>query len=163
MRLPTSESAKAAQRPTTRPFEARCPRCNVTAPIERRRCLHCGGPTSPSTGSSNLTSGNLEALLRAAVTGESGDVAPAPGAPPRDAWTKPPDSTRGFPTLPSRTPDARRAPMRAPTGPIGVATPDESAAEGEPNTATPIVRRLGGLAWIVGLVAYSILRQCHGQ
>jgi hypothetical protein len=28
------------------PFETRCPRCGVSYPVETRRCIHCGGPTS---------------------------------------------------------------------------------------------------------------------
>jgi hypothetical protein len=27
------------------PYEVRCPRCDVTFPIETKRCMHCGGPT----------------------------------------------------------------------------------------------------------------------
>jgi hypothetical protein len=29
-------------------YEVRCPRCDVTFPIETKRCIHCGGPTGPS-------------------------------------------------------------------------------------------------------------------
>ena len=28
------------------PYEVYCYRCNVTAPVGTRRCLHCGGPLS---------------------------------------------------------------------------------------------------------------------
>lgn len=28
------------------PFEVRCPRCDVSFPIETRRCIHCGGATT---------------------------------------------------------------------------------------------------------------------
>lgn len=30
------------------PYEVRCPRCNVTFPVETRTCIHCGGPTGAS-------------------------------------------------------------------------------------------------------------------
>jgi hypothetical protein len=30
------------------PYEVRCPRCDVSFPVETRRCIHCGGPTSAS-------------------------------------------------------------------------------------------------------------------
>jgi hypothetical protein len=26
-------------------FETRCPRCDVSYPVETRKCIHCGGPT----------------------------------------------------------------------------------------------------------------------
>ncbi|HPG25434.1 MAG: hypothetical protein H6748_20805 [Spirochaetaceae bacterium] len=28
------------------PFEVRCPSCRVTFPVETKRCVHCGGPTT---------------------------------------------------------------------------------------------------------------------
>ena len=31
---------------TLTPFEVYSPRCRVTFPVETRRCVHCGGPTS---------------------------------------------------------------------------------------------------------------------
>ncbi len=32
-------------------YEVRCARCEVSFPVETRRCLHCGGPTGrPGTG-----------------------------------------------------------------------------------------------------------------
>jgi hypothetical protein len=30
------------------PYEVRCLRCDVSFPVETRRCIHCGGPTSAS-------------------------------------------------------------------------------------------------------------------
>ncbi len=30
------------------PYEVRCLRCDVSFPVETRRCVHCGGPTSAS-------------------------------------------------------------------------------------------------------------------
>jgi hypothetical protein len=30
------------------PYEVRCPRCDVSFPVETRRCVHCGGPTVAS-------------------------------------------------------------------------------------------------------------------
>lgn len=29
----------------TTPYEVRCPRCDVSFPVETKRCMHCGGPT----------------------------------------------------------------------------------------------------------------------
>ena len=29
-------------------YEVRCPRCDVSFPVETRRCIHCGGPTAAS-------------------------------------------------------------------------------------------------------------------
>jgi hypothetical protein len=31
-------------------YEVRCPRCDVSFPIDTRKCMHCGGPTGPSHG-----------------------------------------------------------------------------------------------------------------
>lgn len=30
------------------PYEVRCSRCDVSFPVETRRCIHCGGPTVAS-------------------------------------------------------------------------------------------------------------------
>ena len=29
----------------TSPYEVRCPRCDVSYPVETRKCVHCGGRT----------------------------------------------------------------------------------------------------------------------
>ena len=31
------------------PYEVRCSRCDVSFPIETRRCTHCGGPTATAS------------------------------------------------------------------------------------------------------------------
>ncbi|MBY0401366.1 hypothetical protein K2X89_13790 [Myxococcota bacterium] len=36
------------------PFEVRCPRCNVSFPVETRRCIHCGGATAASAAVAGL-------------------------------------------------------------------------------------------------------------
>ena len=33
---------------TVSKYEVRCPRCDVSFPVDTRRCLHCGGATGPS-------------------------------------------------------------------------------------------------------------------
>ena len=38
------------------PYEVRCPRCDVTFPIETKRCIHCGGPTTGSGIANSLDS-----------------------------------------------------------------------------------------------------------
>ena len=34
----------------TKVYEVRCSRCDVSFPVETRRCIHCGGPTGGPTG-----------------------------------------------------------------------------------------------------------------
>lgn len=34
----------------TKVYEVRCSRCDVSFPVETRRCTHCGGPTGGPTG-----------------------------------------------------------------------------------------------------------------
>lgn len=166
MRARAPASASTTSGPTslptspTRAFEARCPRCDVTAPIERRQCLHCGGPTVPSTATSSLAARAVEAALRSVATGVDDD--PAFGQSTGDAWTKPTLDARGFPTS-GPIGDARSAPTSAPTGPIGVSTKDEPGSAGGSAAGASISRLLGGLAWIIGLVALTIVRHCQGQ
>ncbi len=50
---------------TASPYEVRCPRCEVTYPIETKRCIHCGGATTAS---------GTENLLATASSGEYGNV-----------------------------------------------------------------------------------------
>ncbi len=32
------------------PYEVRCPRCDVSFPVETKTCIHCGGPTGEAGG-----------------------------------------------------------------------------------------------------------------
>jgi hypothetical protein len=56
------------------PYEVRCPRCNVTFPVETRTCIHCGGPTSASG-----THSVHEEEMRPIGIDMSGSAMPRPG------------------------------------------------------------------------------------
>lgn len=59
------------------PYEVRCPRCDVSFPIETRRCIHCGGPTAESaaTADPGAFPGPLEASHGGAPTASPESVA----------------------------------------------------------------------------------------
>lgn len=58
------------------PYEVRCLRCDVSFPVETRRCIHCGGPTSASSAGVDVAAftGRVEA-------GAPGSAAPSSPAP----------------------------------------------------------------------------------
>jgi len=56
------------------PYEVRCHRCDVSFPVETRRCIHCGGATSPSSAGIDV------AAFAGTVEAATGSV-PAPTSP----------------------------------------------------------------------------------
>lgn len=121
------------------PYEVRCLRCDVSFPPEARRCLHCGGPTSPSDAVANTG-------LVSAPSPPFGGPDPTPigiGSSGPFPWSR--DSGSADPgALASHLPDA------------AAPSPDE----GKPAVGATLLRSLGSVLWLVALVAFSIVRSC---
>ena len=116
------------------PYEVRCPRCDVSFPVETRRCIHCGGPTSAAGASS------------------ASAVDPA-GMPP---WIRTSDEGSG-PTGPDDRPGASGA-GQAPGA--GSADRADGPEEAPSSLVSTLLRTFGSLFWVIALVAFSILRSC---
>lgn len=56
------------------PYEVRCHRCDVSFPVETRRCIHCGGPTAAAGQGITVTA------FTGTVEAPTGSI-PAPHAP----------------------------------------------------------------------------------
>lgn len=66
------------------PYEVRCLRCDVSFPVETRRCVHCGGPTSASATPATIAIESTHPLPwtrpREGAVGDTGDSSvPASG------------------------------------------------------------------------------------
>jgi len=128
------------------PYEVRCLRCDVSFPVETRRCIHCGGPTSASDAVVGVGSPSPGALESARAS--------APSMPPSNAPIGI-DSSDPYPWNRSRERAAEK-----PIGPIagegGLEIPDERPA----SVGSALLRSFGSLFWIVALIGFSIVRSC---
>ncbi len=118
------------------PYEVRCPRCDVSFPVETRRCVHCGGPTSAAGASpaQALDTTGLPEWIRTRTSEEEGR---SPGA--YDA---------AGPAEVAGAPGAGHADR--------VDVPEEAPS----SLASTLLRTFGSLFWVIALVAFSILRNC---
>ncbi len=135
-------------RGTGSPYEVRCLRCDVSFPLETRRCIHCGGPTSSSGASSGAVAG-LGATM-------PGPLAPASGTSPAPIGV----ATDGpFPWSRSRDSEALPSSRPAPgSGIPGAELPEPD--EAPQTTGAKLLRSLGSFIWIVALIGFSIVRSC---
>jgi hypothetical protein len=128
------------------PYEVRCPRCDVSFPVETRRCIHCGGPTAASA--ATVEPGAFPGPLEAIRTGES-TTQPAPIAGGEDSpfsWGRSRDTVATPPPLPPES-VARGGELEPPE-------------DGPPSVVGALLRSFGSLFWIIALVAFSMLRNC---
>ena len=131
-------------RGTGSPYEVRCLRCDVSFPLETRRCIHCGGPTSASRSGAEAGAG-MGAPIQGPLATTSG-TSPTPigietGGP--------------FPWSRSREAGAPATP--GPSVPGGE-LPDPDEAPQSPGAM--LFRSFGSLIWIVALIGFSIVRSC---
>jgi hypothetical protein len=66
-------------------YEVRCPVCDVSFPVETRRCIHCGGPTAASGAVVGFGAGGASPWSGSSGNGEA---AVDPAAPP-DRFARP--------------------------------------------------------------------------
>lgn len=125
------------------PYEVRCLRCDVSFPLETRRCIHCGGPTSSFGAAAATTTG---------MTGTTGPLTPSSGTSPAPIGIE----TGGpFPWSRPREPESPRAPgANLP----GAELPDPDEVPQSPGAT--LLRSFGSLIWIVALIGFSIARSC---
>ena len=139
-------------RGTASPYEVRCLRCDVSFPLETRRCIHCGGPTSSSGASSGAVAG-LGTTMPGPLAPTSG-TSPAPIGFETDGpfpWSRPRDSD----ALPSSRPAPGPSPVQ---GIPGAELPESD--EAPQTTGAKLLRSFGSLIWIVALIGISIARSC---
>lgn len=116
------------------PYEVRCPRCDVSFPVETRRCIHCGGPTSAAGAPAPV-------------------VVDTKGTPP---WIRTSEEGGGSP---GAFDDAGSA--GAASGPGAGREDRVEVPEEQPSSlASTLLRTFGSLFWVIALVAFSILRSC---
>ncbi|MEZ4281989.1 MAG: hypothetical protein R3F21_20490 [Myxococcota bacterium] len=116
------------------PYEVRCPRCDVSFPVETRRCIHCGGPTSAAGATAPVVvdTKDMPPWIRS-----SEEAGRSPGAYD--------DAGSGGGGSVPRIGDEDRAEV-----------PEEAPS----SLASTLLRTFGSLFWVIALVAFSILRNC---
>lgn len=120
-------------------FEVRCARCNVTFPVETKRCVHCGGSTGPGHGISmrNTAFGTREA------GDHSADVGPF-------------DTTYGM--------DDEGIVFRDEAGASStVPNAADRAEDADSSPVKSLIRSMGGVIWILLLIGFSLARSCGGE
>ena len=118
-------------------FEVRCDRCDVTFPIGTRKCIHCGGATTKSTG----------ALWR--------DQDSVPGIDLESRFGGD-DNESVWPTAADPEPVLQES--EAPI-PRELASPEQTS----PSVGRSILGSMGSLVWIALLIAFSLSGRVCGE
>ncbi len=124
-------------------YEVRCPRCEVSFPVEIKVCLHCGGRTGP------------------------GDQAHA--AKPFFDFNSDSDTESGVvdtgfdaPFSSEQTDDSEAFVIAPPEDTIAIETRDESSSPA--GVGRSILGSMGSLIWVAMLIAFSVYSQlCGGE
>lgn len=114
-------------------YEVRCLRCDVSFPVETRRCIHCGGATSASS----------------AGIGVGG-------------WAEPIESTAGGMTTPTSSGSTSPGPIPTVPSPLGGSDEPDMPSDAGPQqgVGAALLRSFGSLFWIIALIGFSFARSC---
>ena len=116
------------------PYEVRCPRCDVSFPVEQKRCIHCGGPVGKP--------GRVEAATHTAPAPESSDA----------FGTRPAEHEGMMPIEPEESPF------------LSTFSDDDQGETTESRSAFgSLLRSFGTIIWIVLLIAFSLAQNCFGE
>jgi hypothetical protein len=128
-------------------FEVRCPRCDVSFPVETRTCMHCGGPTSPEG----------QAISARPIFGfDSGfDSALSTDSTPTDEALVQSGDDPSF--------DYSQAGMPPGSTPESAALDHRDIDSETPNVGRSILGSMGSLIWILMLVAFSLSGRVCGE
>ena len=135
---------------STSAYEVRCGRCNVSFPVEKKVCVHCGGRTSKPA---SLSAGDSMSSLGAGwEDGIQTDPASLPPLPP-------------VRSQPGSTPIEPIDESPFSMGQSGLGEERENDREldleDEPSSiGRSLFRSLGGIVWILLLIGFSLARNC---
>ncbi len=155
---------RIASRGKSSPYEVRCPRCDVSFPVETRTCIHCGGPTAEA-GAFFAMDDPAELVAPLESSGAStrpSSIEPETGADSPFGGIG--ESIFGESTATHDDAyhhhDAHEADhAHVAHGEYG----DDRSYEGEhgpPSFVQSLMRSMGSLIWIVILIAFSLSRSC---
>jgi hypothetical protein len=130
-------------------FEVRCAHCDVTFPVETRRCIHCGraihsrdqGGALVSIADSDWESGWESGGLLGGLSGVEPGVEPSV------------ESDRETGVRSPKPIDVMSNPVEH-EGEV----PDEPSSIGR-----SIIRSLGGFIWVIVLIGFTLARNCGGN
>jgi len=125
------------------PFESRCLRCDVSFPIETRKCMHCGGPTTRGdelSAPDPIVSSAYEPISElGSHSPDPRSILSAPGSTEQKS-----DSLFQLPDFSSGDREAQ--------------SPDEPTSIGR-----SLIQGLGGFVWIIVLIGFTLVRNCGGE
>lgn len=140
---------RIASRGKSSPYEVRCPRCDVSFPVETRSCIHCGGPTAEA--GPFLAMDDPAELV---VPLESGGMSTRPSSIEPETGVDSPFGGIGESIFGEST-----ATNDAPHDEYGGDRSHEGE-HGPPNFVQRLMRSMGSVIWIVILIAFSLSRSC---
>jgi hypothetical protein len=118
-------------------FEVRCAHCDVTFPVETRRCIHCGRAIhSRDQGGALVSIADSDWESGWELGGESG------GESDRETGVRSPK------------------PIDVMSNPVE----HEGEVSDEPSSiGRSIIRSLGGFIWVIVLIGFTLARNCGGN
>ena len=140
------------------PYEVRCPRCEVSFPVETKTCMHCGGPTgapgqilSENPVLSSTAPNRVEDFQMGGVAG-SVEPTHAPIEPSEES-----PFSHGDAFDEDTYSEARKKRQS------GAEAGGQVLAEEEEQTSTgrSLLNSLGGVIWVLLLIGFSLVRSCE--
>lgn len=127
---------------SSRSYEARCARCDVTFPIETKICVHCGGSTG------------------AGRTGPFGLRSNKQSSPGYSTGSDPFDSAYGMEDDEFVFREEAASTTSSPNS-------NKELGDGvESERSSPVkslMRSMGGVIWVLLLIGFSLARSCGGE
>jgi len=115
-------------------YEVRCPRCNVSFPVETKQCFHCGGATGRSGAFVPVDPQGASSMAKVFSSDSPVQIGERPFEASEDGGSS---SAEEWPSE------------------VGVEQEQES-----PSFVKSILRSFGGFVWIALLIAFSLARSC---
>ena len=125
-------------------FEVRCAHCDVTFPIETRRCIHCGRAIHPRDQAGVLASIADSGRESGWESGWSGR---------ESGW-----ESGGESDLETSARSPKPIDVMSNQDEQDGEVPDEPASIGR-----SIIRSLGGFIWVIVLIGFTLARNCGGD
>ncbi|MGB0619093.1 MAG: hypothetical protein ACPGVZ_06420 [Myxococcota bacterium] len=134
------------------PYEVRCPRCDVSFPVETKTCIHCGGPTGEAGG-----------FLEAGEPAEYRTPIEPTDYTTSTARAEPMPSSADSPLGVLREAGILRDDSRAEATNARAEAENGRAYQEDaqpPSFVQTLMRSAGSFIWVLLLIAFSLSRSC---
>ena len=137
-------------------FEVWCPRCDVSFPVETKRCVHCGGATT-KTGRSRFDASAEPSNYESDESrwSHSHDDSHYEGDSGHDGGLSQESSAASEDGI------GRDELFQLPD--FGAGESEAEVSNGPVSTLQSVIRSLGGFIWVIVFVAFTLVRNCVGE